>query len=183
MGDDARPKRIRGIAAKTRLQEAAEAAARAGGELLRARSESVGRPLEGPQDGARVALRAALADAQARLRAAEERHARVLARISAKWEKERSALEMQMTSLVQEIGAAKHIVERADEIEHELAQAREALAGRAAAEIAWAAERDQMRAAIERLSTGVALAESAPAGPQAAIAEDLVRRAAVAGGA
>lgn len=107
----------------------------------------------------------------------------MLARISAKWEKERSALEMQMTSLVQEIGAAKHIVERADEIEHELAQAREALAGRAAAEIAWAAERDQMRAAIERLSAGVALAESTPAGPQAAIAEDLVRRAAVAGGA
>ena len=54
------------------------------------------------------ALRDALAQARRLLRDAEEGHARALARAARRWEKERAALETQMTGLVQEIGAAKH---------------------------------------------------------------------------
>lgn len=171
MAGQARSKKNRGLAGGNRLHEAAEAAARVGGLLFR--------PREGdPADTLAVlapaedSLRDALAEARRRLREVEEGHARSLARAARRWEKERAALEAQMTGLVQEIGAAKHIVERVGELEAEVERLRSELAASERSARDLDAERSRLRAEIEALRPGapaVAALEGAnPAGARAA---------------
>jgi hypothetical protein len=172
MGDRARPKRGRGPASGSRLHEAAAAAARAGGGLLRAYADAPEAPPEDSAEPVRDGLREELELARRRLREVEEGQARALARAARRWEKERSALESQMTSLVQEIGAAKHIVERVRELEQELAGARaeveardEAVRGAEAARVSLVAEIEALRAL---LPTEARREDGAPAAGRAA---------------
>ncbi len=180
MGERVRPKKSRGLASGSRLHEAVEAAAKAGGDLFRARPE-VEPAVEGPvTDPSHDDLRDELSIARRRLREAEEGHARALARAAQRWENERSVLETQMTSLVEEIGAAKHIVERVSELEAELGRLRDEVAARDQAARTAESERARLVAEIEGLRVLLA-AGARPEG--VAPAAGKVARAAAAGSA
>lgn len=151
MGERVRPKKSRGLASGNRLHEAAEAAARAAGGLFEVRPVGEEGSAGRSPDPGRDDLREELAVARRRLREAEEGHARALARAAQRWENERSVLETKMTSLVEEIGAAKHIVERVGELEAELERVRAEVLARDEAVRAAGSERERLVAEIEGL--------------------------------
>ncbi|MFM7144669.1 MAG: hypothetical protein ACKO2K_22430 [Alphaproteobacteria bacterium] len=178
MGDHARPnkKGRRGLAGGSRLHEAAEAAARVGGALLRARGIDPTAVAQASDGDVGEPPLAALDEARRRLREAEEGHARALARAAQRWEKERAALEMQMTGLVQEIGAAKHIVERVGELEGEVERLRAEVASHEETARLADAECGRLRALLAASADEQPREGTTPGGTRAA-------RAAVAGGA
>jgi len=165
-GDRERARRTKTGPARSRVQSAAETAARAGQSL------ATGSAAERHTAGARRrispeaeirALKRTLAEADARLRAAEVRFARAQARLAARHERENEALEAQLTKLVQEIGAAKHIVERAHTLEAELRVAEGRIAEMAARERAWQEEQSALVAEVARLpSLELAASSSKP---------------------
>src|SRR5262245_51363767 len=107
MSETERARKSKGPA-RARVQSAVEMAAKAGrtlaGGAVAGRSNAGTRRRLSPESEIR-ALKRALAEADARLRAAEVRSARAQARLVARQERENEALEAQLTKLVQEIGA------------------------------------------------------------------------------
>jgi hypothetical protein len=175
--------------ARSRVQSAAETAARAGRSLASAgageRAKPAARRPLSPEAEIR-ALRRTLSEADARLRAAEVRFARAQARLVARHERENEALEAQLTKLVQEIGAAKHIVDRAQMREAELRVAEARIAELSAREAAWQEERAALVAEVARLAPfappAVGQADAPRAGAKARAAAAAGGTAAVAGG-
>ena len=153
MAERGRPKKGAGGLGRSRIQAAAESAAKAVG-ALGAGAERVkpGKRAGAASPQAQIrALRRALADADQRLRESEARCARAVSRARGRSDRERDALEAQLTKLVQEIGAAKHIVARAEGVERDLQAAQARIAELVSRERGWATERAGLEAEIARL--------------------------------
>lgn len=169
MAERGRPKKGTGGLGRSRIQAAAEAAAKAVGALGAGgeRAKAGKRGAVSPQAQIR-ALKRALADADQRLRESEVRSARAVARARGRAEREHDALEAQLTKLVQEIGAAKHIVARAQVLERDLQAAQARVAELLESERTWTSERAALEAEVarlreaERAAAEAALALSAP---------------------
>jgi chromosome segregation ATPase len=154
MGETNRAKRTKAGPARSRVHAAAETAARAGRALAGGVAEPGAKASprrQGSPEAEIRALKRALTEADARLRAAEVRFARTQARLVGHHERETEVLEAQLTKLVQEIGAAKHIVDRAQAREGEMRVLEERLAELRTRESAWGEERVSLLAEIDRL--------------------------------
>ncbi|HYC22793.1 MAG TPA: hypothetical protein VEI94_08815 [Candidatus Bathyarchaeia archaeon] len=135
----------------------------AGGARARGASKGASARPTSPRSEIR-ALKQALARAQAEAASAGRGRDRAVARVLSKAQREKEALEAQLTKLVQEIGQLRQYAERAQRLEADCRQKDAQIAEQSRR---WEEERAQLRAEMDR-----ARAASSPGGhPRPAAAE------------